>query len=62
MKCAHGVASLLCVQFLSLESMYQIVDANVMTDTDKNENAIINIFEEFIGCAVSTSLIASSFM
>ena len=62
MKCAHGVASLLCVQFLSLESMYQIIDANVMTDSDKNENAIINIFEEFIGCAVSTSLIASSFM
>jgi hypothetical protein len=62
MKCAHGVASFLCVQFLSLESMYQIIDVNVMTDSDKNENAIINIFEEFIGCAVSTSLIASSFM
>jgi hypothetical protein len=37
--------------------MYHIVDATRKIDSEKNEIAIMNVFEEFIGCAVS-SLIA----
>ena len=46
-------------QFLSLESMYRIIDYTANMGSDANQIAIINIFEEFIGCAVS-SLIDSS--
>ena len=41
-------------QFLSLQSMYHIVDTFMNKEQAANENAIINIFGEFIGCAVST--------
>ena len=51
-KCAH-VALSLCIQFLSLQSMYHIVDATRKIDSEKNEIAIMNVFEEFIGCALS---------
>jgi hypothetical protein len=53
MACTHG-ALFLCIQFLSLKSMYHIVDTVLSMDPDKNEIAIINVFEEFIGCAVSS--------
>jgi hypothetical protein len=53
MACTHGVL-FLCIQFLSLKSMYHIVDTVLSMDPDKNEIAIINVFEEFIGCAVSS--------
>jgi hypothetical protein len=49
---AHN-ASLLCIQFLSLESMYHIVDNTANMGSDANQIAIIDVFEEFIGCAVS---------
>jgi hypothetical protein len=38
--------------------MYHIADTVLSKDSDSNEIAIVNVFEEFIGCAVS-SLIAS---
>ena len=50
--CPH-VALFLCHQFLSLESMYRIVDNTASMGSDANQIAIINVFEEFIGCAVS---------
>jgi hypothetical protein len=52
MPYAH-VALLLCIQFLSLESMYHIVDKTASMGSDANQIAIIDVFEEFIGCAVS---------
>jgi hypothetical protein len=38
--------------------MYRIVDNTASMGSDANQIAIINVFEEFIGCAVS-SLFAS---
>jgi hypothetical protein len=38
--------------------MYHIVDTILSMDPEKNEIAIVDVFEEFIGCAVS-DLIAS---
>jgi hypothetical protein len=38
--------------------MYHIIDTSFDLNIDTNEIAIVNVFEEFIGCAVST-LIAS---
>jgi hypothetical protein len=41
--------------------MYHIVDTVLRKDPDSNENAITNVFEEFIGCAVSSSIASLTF-
>jgi hypothetical protein len=34
--------------------MYRIVNTTLIQDSDVNEKAIVDVFEEFVGCAVST--------
>ena len=41
--------------------MFHIVDTVLKKDTDSNEIAVVAVFEEFIGCAVSSSIASSTF-
>ena len=41
--------------------MFHIVDTVLKKDTDSNEIVVVAVFEEFIGCAVSSSIASLTF-
>ena len=41
--------------------MFHIVDTVLVQDTNSNEIAVVAVFEEFIGCAVSSSIASLTF-